>query len=65
MTAQVTTAIVPTRVTLSPDLLARLTRALRRQPPADLLHRLSAREREVLQLIASGHSNRQIACKLD
>jgi two-component system, NarL family, response regulator LiaR len=46
---------------LSPELLTRLTRALRRPPPPDPLHPLSPREREVLQLIARGHSNRQIA----
>jgi two-component system, NarL family, response regulator LiaR len=51
--------------TLSPDLLARLTRALRRPPEADPLQRLSARERQVLQLIAGGCSNRQIARRLD
>lgn len=51
--------------TLSPDLLARLTRALRRPPEADPLQRLSARERQVLQLIACGCSNRQIARRLD
>jgi NarL family two-component system response regulator LiaR len=49
---------------LSPDLLARLTRALRRPSPADPLEPLSPREREVLGLIALGHSNRQIANKL-
>jgi NarL family two-component system response regulator LiaR len=46
---------------LSPELLTRLTRALRRPPPPDPLQPLSPREREVLQLIARGHSNRQIA----
>jgi NarL family two-component system response regulator LiaR len=46
---------------LSPDLVTRLTRALRRPPPPDPLQPLSAREREVLDLIACGNSNRQIA----
>jgi NarL family two-component system response regulator LiaR len=46
---------------LSPELVTRLTRALRRPPPPDPLRPLSPREREVLQLIARGHSNRQIA----
>jgi NarL family two-component system response regulator LiaR len=49
---------------LSPDLLTRLTRALRRPAPADPLQPLSPREREVLDLIASGQSNRQIATEL-
>jgi NarL family two-component system response regulator LiaR len=49
---------------LSPELLTRLTRALRRPPPADPFQPLSPREREVLDLIASGQSNRQIANKL-
>jgi two-component system, NarL family, response regulator LiaR len=46
---------------LSPELLTRLTRALRRPPPPDPLQPLSPREREVLRLIARGQSNRQIA----
>ncbi len=46
---------------LSPELLTRLTKALRRPPPPDPLQPLSPREREVLRLIARGHSNRQIA----
>lgn len=49
---------------LSPDLLTRLTRALRRPQPPDPLQALSPREREVLRLIAQGHSNRQIAREL-
>jgi DNA-binding NarL/FixJ family response regulator len=50
--------------TLSPDLVTRLTRSLRRPPPADPLNRLSPRERDVLRLIADGQSNRQIARQL-
>jgi two-component system, NarL family, response regulator LiaR len=46
---------------LSPELLTRLTQALRRPPRPDPLQPLSPREREVLKLIARGQSNRQIA----
>jgi len=46
---------------LSPELLTRLTQALRRPPPPDPLQPLSPRERDVLRLIARGHSSRQIA----
>jgi NarL family two-component system response regulator LiaR len=46
---------------LSPELLTRFTRALRRPPPPDPFQPLSPRERDVLRLIARGHSNRQIA----
>ncbi len=49
---------------LSPVLLTRLTQALHRPPAPDPLQPLSRREREVLRLIARGHSNRQIAREL-
>jgi FixJ family two-component response regulator len=45
----------------SPELLTRLTQAMRRPPPPDPLEPLWPRERDVLRLIARGHSNRQIA----
>ena len=44
-----------------PSSLTRLTQALRQPPPPDPLQPLTPREREVLRLIARGHSNRQIA----
>jgi NarL family two-component system response regulator LiaR len=47
--------------TLSPELLTRLTQALRRPAAPDPFEPLSPRERDVLLLIARGHSNRQIA----
>ena len=54
-------AVAPGGVSLAPDLLARLTRAVRSPRPRDSLEPLSPREREVLELIAEGRSNRQIA----
>ncbi len=50
--------------TLTPDLLTRFTAALRKPAPADPLDPLSPREREVLNLIARGRSNREIAHEL-
>jgi DNA-binding NarL/FixJ family response regulator len=44
--------------------VARLTGALKRPAEVDPLQPLSPREREVLDLIARGHSNRQIAAEL-
>jgi NarL family two-component system response regulator LiaR len=49
---------------LSPELLTLFTAALRRPPPPDPLDVLSPRERDVLRLIASGQSNREIARNL-
>jgi NarL family two-component system response regulator LiaR len=49
---------------LSPDVVTRLTRALRRPPPPDPFQPLSPREREVLDLIARGQSNREIGREL-
>jgi NarL family two-component system response regulator LiaR len=49
---------------LSPDVLARLARAIHRPLPPDPFRPLSTRERVVLDLIARGHSNRQIAREL-
>jgi NarL family two-component system response regulator LiaR len=49
---------------LSPELVTRLTQALHRSPAPDPLAPLSRRERQVLQLIARGLSNRQIAQEL-
>ncbi len=49
---------------LNPALLSRLTQAIHRPSAPDPLSPLSPRERDVLELIARGHSNRQIAREL-
>jgi DNA-binding NarL/FixJ family response regulator len=49
---------------LNPILLSRLTQAIHRPPAPDPLSPLSPRERDVLELIARGQSNRQIAREL-
>jgi len=49
---------------LSPELLTRLTRAVHRPPAPDPLASLSPRERDVLEHIAQGRTNRQIAGEL-
>jgi NarL family two-component system response regulator LiaR len=49
---------------LNPILLSRLTQAIHRSPAPDPLSPLSPRERDVLELIARGQSNRQIAREL-
>ncbi len=56
--------VAPGGVSLSPEVLVRLTRAVRSRPPPDPLGPLSPREREVLELVAEGRSNRQIADEL-
>jgi two-component system nitrate/nitrite response regulator NarL len=53
---------------VSPTLSARLLSDWSNQsaePPADLLGELTAREREVLRLVASGMSNKGVALRLD
>jgi NarL family two-component system response regulator LiaR len=49
---------------LSPELLTRLTQAMRQPAEPDPLAPLTPREREVLRLIACGQSNREIARNL-
>lgn len=52
---------------LNPDMASRMLRAFqapRSSPPPQALPRLSAREEEVLKLLATGETNRQIARRL-
>ncbi len=51
---------------IDPSVAARLVRAIadRTQPPGEALEQLTRREREVLQLLARGRSNKRIAFEL-
>ncbi len=49
---------------LSPPLASRFLRAFQAHQPHELLAQLSAREEEVLKLLATGETNRQIAGRL-
>lgn len=50
---------------LSARLLSRLSAGVGDQPPSNPIDSLSEREREVLELVASGMSNKEIARQLD
>lgn len=63
-------AIYAGEVYVTPGLAAGLLRGLSRQPsntpvPEQMIDKLTARERQILELVAAGHSNKVIAAKLD
>jgi len=51
-------------VYVAPALAWGLLRAMTKPPPADPLAALSAREREVLELVAGGLSNQEVGLRL-
>lgn len=61
-------AVLAGRKYLCPDATTTMNRALNdrnKAPPATPVSGLSARERQVLQLVAEGHTSGQIACLLE